>query len=312
MLGRYADNLYWMARYLERAENTARKIQAGLHYSITTKENNRNDLLEFLIEDYQIKNFKKKYTIASTQNVVNFLLRDEDNIDNIRNLLKKARLNGKIVRTALTREVSNSLNQSWLASEKLLKRQIQINNLPDILENILNTGTVFRGSVYGTMLRNDTFNFIRIGTFIERSNNTVSILNTKYYRLLLRNTVVVNKIDFNRWEILLRSLSAWRSFNWLSGEYLDPAAITNFLVFDERMPRSLSFCNKEILSNLDYLQLTYQKKYKSYNLAKKNQNKLTSGIIRTIHNKKLYEFIREFSKKNNEMHTLIARDFNLV
>ena len=312
MLGRYADNLYWMARYLERAENTARKIQAGLHYSITTKENNRNDLLEFLIEDYQIKNFKKKYNIASTQNVVNFLLRDEDNIDNIRNLLKKARLNGKIVRTALTREVSNSLNQSWLASEKLLKRQIQINNLPDILENILNTGTVFRGSVYGTMLRNDTFNFIRIGTFIERSNNTVSILNTKYYRLLLRNTVVVNKIDFNRWEILLRSLSAWRSFNWLSGEYLDPAAITNFLVFDERMPRSLSFCNKEILSNLDYLQLTYKKKYKSYNLAKKNQNKLTSGIIRTIHNKKLYEFIKEFAEKNNEMHTLIARDFNLV
>ena len=312
MLGRYADNLYWMARYLERAENTARKIQAGLHYSITTKENNRNDLLEFLIEDHQIKAFKKKYNIASTQNVVNFLLRDENNIDNIRNLLKKARLNGKIVRTALTREVSNSLNQSWLATEKLLKRQIQINNLPDILENILNTGTVFRGSVYGTMLRNDTFNFIRIGTFIERSNNTVSILNTKYYRLLLRNTVVVNKIDFNRWEILLRSLSAWRSFNWLSGEYLDPAAITNFLVFDERMPRSLSFCNKEILSNLEYLQSTYKKKYKSYSLVKKNQNRLTSGIIRTIHNKKLYEFIKEFAKQNNEMHSLISRDFNLV
>ena len=96
------------------------------------------------------------------------------------------------------------------------------------------------------MLRNDTFNFIRIGTFIERSNNTVSILNTKYYRILLRNTVIVSKMDYNRWEILLRSLSAWRSFNWLSGEYLDPAAITNFLVFDNRMPRSLSFCNKEI------------------------------------------------------------------
>ena len=78
------------------------------------------------------------------------------------------------------------------------------------------------------------------------------------------------------------------------------------------MPRSLSFCNKEILSNLDYLQLTYKKKYKSYNLAKKKQNKLTSGIIRTIHNKKLYEFIKEFAKKNNEMHTLIARDFNLI
>ena len=235
MLGRYADNLYWMARYLERAENTARKIQAGLHYSITTKENNRNDLLEFLIEDYQIKNFKKKYKIASTQNVVNFLLRDEDNIDNIRNLLKKARLNGKIVRTALTREVSNSLNQSWLASEKLLKRQIQINNLPDILENILNTGTVFRGSVYGTMLRNDTFNFIRIGTFIERSNNTVSILNTKYYRLLLRNTVVVNKIDYNRWEILLHFLYiANLSTNIICHAFLEyinlaPLMITEFL-----------------------------------------------------------------------------------
>ena len=149
-------------------------------------------------------------------------------------------MNGKIVRTALTKEVSNSLNQSWSSTKKLLDPPIEINNLPDIIEKVLNTGTVFRGSVYGTMLRNDTFNFIRIGTFIERSNNTASILNTKYYRILLRKSVYVSKIDYNRWEILLRSLSAWRSFNWLSGEYLDPAAITNFLIFDERMPRSLS------------------------------------------------------------------------
>ena len=259
MLGRYADNLYWMARYLERAENTARKIQAGLHYSITSKENN-NDLLKFLIEDQDQKIFKNKFNDFSLHNVLNYLINDEDNENNIKNLLHKARVNGKIVRTGLTREVSNSLNQSWSSTQKLLDSPIKINNLPDIIEKVLNTGTVFRGSVYGTMLRNDTFNFIRIGTFIERSNNTASILNTKYYRILLRKTVLVSKIDYNRWEILLRSLSAWRSFNWLSGEYLDPAAITNFLIFDERMPRSLSFCNKEILSNLSYLQKTYKKK----------------------------------------------------
>ena len=242
MLGRYADNLYWMARYLERAENTARKIQAGLHYSITSKENN-NDLLKFLIEDQDQKIFKNKFNDFSLHNVLNYLINDEDNENNIKNLLHKARVNGKIVRTGLTREVSNSLKKSWSSTQKLLDSPIKINNLPDIIEKVLNTGTVFRGSVYGTMLRNDTFNFIRIGTFIERSNNTASILNTKYYRILLRKTVLVSKIDYNRWEILLRSLSAWRSFNWLSGEYLDPAAITNFLIFDERMPRSLSFCN---------------------------------------------------------------------
>ena len=180
MLGRYADNLYWMARYLERAENVARKIQAGLHYSITSRESNA-DLLEFLIEKNQHKIFKKKYKDFSLNNVSNFLINDDQNENNIKILLKKARTNGKIVRTSLTREVSNSLNQSWISTEKLLNRSIKINNLPEILENILNTGTVFRGSVYGTMLRNDTFNFIRIGTFIERSNNTVSILNTKYY-----------------------------------------------------------------------------------------------------------------------------------
>ena len=226
------------------------------------------------------------------KNVLNYLINDKDNENNIKNLLHKARVNGKIVRTGLTREVSNSLNQSWSSTQKLLDSPIKINNLPEIIEKVLNTGTVFRGSVYGTMLRNDTFNFIRIGTFIERSNNTASILNTKYYRILLRKTVLVSKIDYNRWEILLRSLSAWRSFNWLSGEYLDPAAITNFLIFDERMPRSLSFCNKEILSNLSYLQKTYKKKYQSFNIAKKTQNSLTSGIIRTVHNKKLYNFIK--------------------
>ena len=311
MLGRYADNLYWMARYLERAENTARKIQAGLHYSITSKENN-NDLLKFLIEDQDQKIFKNKFNDFSLHNVLNYLINDEDNENNIKNLLHKARVNGKIVRTGLTREVSNSLNQSWSSTQKLLDSPIKINNLPEIIEKVLNTGTVFRGSVYGTMLRNDTFNFIRIGTFIERSNNTASILNTKYYRILLRKTVLVSKIDYNRWEILLRSLSAWRSFNWLSGEYLDPAAITNFLIFDERMPRSLSFCNKEILSNLSYLQKTYKKKYQSYNIAKKTQNSLTSGIIRTVHNKRLYNFIKEYTENNENLHFMITRDFNLV
>ena len=311
MLGRYADNLYWMARYLERAENTARKIQAGLHYSITSKENN-NDLLKFLIEDQDQKIFKNKFNDFSLHNVLNYLINDEDNENNIKNLLHKARVNGKIVRTGLTREVSNSLNQSWSSTQKLLDSPIKINNLPEIIEKVLNTGTVFRGSVYGTMLRNDTFNFIRIGTFIERSNSTASILNTKYYRILLRKTVLVSKIDYNRWEILLRSLSAWRSFNWLSGEYLDPAAITNFLIFDERMPRSLSFCNKEILSNLSYLQKTYKKKYQSFNIAKKTQNSLTSGIIRTVHNKKLYNFIKEYTENNENLHFMITRDFNLV
>ena len=311
MLGRYADNLYWMARYLERAENTARKIQAGLHYSITSREGN-SDLLKFLIEEHDQDTFKKKFKNFSLDNVLNYLINDEENENNIKNLLHKARMNGKIVRTALTKEVSNSLNQSWSSTQKLLDSPIEINNLPDIIEKVLNTGTVFRGSVYGTMLRNDTFNFIRIGTFIERSNNTASILNTKYYRILLRKSVYVSKIDYNRWEILLRSLSAWRSFNWLSGEYLDPAAITNFLIFDERMPRSLSFCNKEILSNLSYLQKAYKNKYNSFNIAKKTQNSLTSGIIRTVHNKKLYNFIKEYSENNDKLHFTITRDFNLV
>ena len=311
MLGRYADNLYWMARYLERAENTARKIQAGLHYSITSREGN-SDLLKFLIEEHDQDTFKKKFKNFSLDNVLNYLINDEENENNIKNLLHKARMNGKIVRTALTKEVSNSLNQSWNSTQKLLDPPIEINNLPDIIEKVLNTGTVFRGSVYGTMLRNDTFNFIRIGTFIERSNNTASILNTKYYRILLRKSVYVSKIDYNRWEILLRSLSAWRSFNWLSGEYLDPAAITNFLIFDERMPRSLSFCNKEILSNLSYLQKAYKNKYNSFNIAKKTQNSLTSGIIRTVHNKKLYNFIKEYSENNDKLHFTITRDFNLV
>ena len=87
---------------------------------------------------------------------------------------------------------------------------------------------------------------------------------------------------------------------------------TNFLIFDERMPRSLSFCNKEILSNLSYLQKAYKNKYDSFNIAKKTQNSLTSGIIRTVHNKKLYNFIKEYSENNDKLHFTITRDFNLV
>jgi len=310
MLGRHGDNLFWMARYLERSENTARRIQAALHHALSREDEGQEEWNAIVIYDGLATVFDEKYDTPSTTNVINFLLRDRDNLNSVISLMSKARQNGRSVRTSLTQEVWLSLNESWIACEAALKRPVNIHDLPTILEGIIKGSSLFRGALYGTMLHNDIFNFICLGTYIERADNTIRTVDAKYHRLLPTAKVIGSSKDQSQWEVMLRSLAAWRSFNWLKKGRLDPLGVSDFLIFDERMPRSINFCYKEVRSNLEELSNSYGRDYKSLDMAREICLDLNHARSINIQKINLRDFITGHVAKNNQLSLTIASDFN--
>ena len=310
MLGRHGNNLYWMARYLERSENNARRIQATLHHYLSHKDEDHDEWGSIVAVSGFHDTFNLSYENRSMTNVINFLLRDRKNLNSIAVLMSNARQNGRSVRAYLTQEVWQSLNECWINCEYSLKRQVSIQNLPIILEDIVKGSSLFRGSLYGTMLHNDIFNFLRLGTFIERADNTARAINEKYYLLLETATTIGGQEDKPQWEILLRSLSAWRSFNWLKTGRLKPNEISDFLIFDKRMPRSIFFCVKELKENLDDLAVTYSKPYDSSELSNKLFSDLNVSSVANENKIDLRNFISNLIIQINTLNQKIGNDFN--
>ena len=194
-----------------------------------------------------------------------------------------------------------------------LKRPVNIRELPVILEDIIKGSSLFRGALYGTMLHNDIFNFLRLGTFIERADNSIRTIDSKYH-LLLPTAKVIGVVTIRgQWEVMLRSLAAWRSFNWLKKGRLDPLGVANFLIFDERMPRSIKFCYKEVKSNLRDLSISYNKDYESLALANEifTKKSLNDDSLQNIQEIDLKVFLTEHIANNNQLSQAIADDFNM-
>ena len=311
MLGRHADSLFWMARYLERAENSARRIQATLHHTLTRRTDGDEEWEAIIQSTGLAKCYSDQYNSFVMPNVINFVLRGKANDDSVVSLLSKARQNARSVRNALTQEVWQSLNESWMSGKEALKRPVKVQDLPAILENIIKGSSVFRGALYGTMLHNDIFNFLRLGTFIERADNTARIVGFRYQRLLPTASMSLGDTDYSQWEILLRSLSAWKSYNWVHRGRLDPSDVASFLIFDDRMPRSLLFCYDAICKNLTDLETSYGRDYGSAHQARETLKQLVGGKQSDIHRLRLREFIDTLIHANNELSLAIAVEFNL-
>ena len=312
MLGRHADNLFWMARYLERTENLARRVQSAFLHTPTQRPDGDEEWAAILRSIGKSEAFAKRHVSVSMASVIDYLLRDKANGDSVISLLANARHNASTVRTALTQEVWQSLNESWIIMNAALKRPVNIRDLPSILENVIKGSSMFRGALYGTMLHNDIFNFLRLGIFIERADNTARIIGGRYHRLLPAATGVRGRSDQSQWEIILRSLAAWRSYNWLNRGHLDPSSVASFLIFDDRMPRSLSFCYREICNNLSDLETEHGRTHDSGQCARALRQELEDGRKKDIHRISLRDFINRFIVDNNNLSLTIASDFNLV
>jgi uncharacterized alpha-E superfamily protein len=139
----------------------------------------------------------------------------------------------------------------------LLARPVSEANLGEVLDTIRRHTTLVRGAMEGTMLRNDIFNFARMGTHIERADNTARILDVKYHVLLPSLAWVGSRLDNAQWEMVLRSVAGERAFRWLNAGVLEPKGIAEFLILDGRFPRSLAFCYNKLASNMAGLAYGY-------------------------------------------------------
>jgi uncharacterized alpha-E superfamily protein len=309
MLGRNANGLYWMNRYIERAENMARLVDAGLRLALTRTANSTDEWTSVVVSAGVEFAFLQKHTEFTANTVADFLLRDTSNASSVMSAIETARNNGRMVRTALTRETWEAVNEAWMSTTRLLKSPIDERELPRILDQIKRETAFIRGSFYGTMLRNEIFDFSQIGTFIERADNTARILDVKYYVLLPSVSWVGSSLDNSQWESILRSVAAHRSYRWVYEAEYKPTNIADFLILNSRMPRSLAFCYRNIAESLSYLATEYGARFGCHDTVETTLAKLRVGSIKDIFDRGLHEFLVEFIGDNNRLGAQIAEEY---
>ena len=313
MLGRSANGIFWMARYLERAENTARLLDAGFRMALTRGASAaRDEWRSVLISIGQDSDYIARGGDYSGASVTEHILRSPQNPASVLNMIEQARTNARSVRTALTREVWEATNEGWMILHETLSRPVRESNLGDVLAAIRRQTTLVRGAMDGTMLHNDIFNFARLGTYIERADNTARILDVKYYVLLPSLAWVGSSLDNAQWETILRSVAGERAYHWLNAGTLDSPGIAQFILLDERFPRSLAFCYDQIGRNMSDLAREYGERTLAHDLWDDVGTRLRQTGIQQIFEQGLHEFIVEFIAANQNLADAIASAYRFV
>ncbi|MGB6229539.1 MAG: alpha-E domain-containing protein [Litorimonas sp.] len=309
MLGRTASGLFWMMRYLERMENTARLVEAGFRMSLTRSRTQRSEWESVLATAGSKAAYLDAHDDYHTDNVVRFMLSDPDHPGSAVSAMKAARQNARMTRTALTRDVWEAVNGAYLTLTEALCPDRGREELPDRLEAIQQQAALVRGTLSGTMLRNDIFRFMVAGVMIERADNTARILDTKYYVLLPASASVGSELDHVQWEMILRSASAERAFHWLHGGEITPAAIVNFLVHDVRLPRSVAYCYASLHNTVALLDREYRRETDLLSAVRSVRDHVANSTSDTIIRSGLHEFLRDLIERNAALSQQFAETY---
>ncbi|CTQ33627.1 hypothetical protein JAN5088_02411 [Jannaschia rubra] len=309
MLGKTAGGLTWLFRYMERCENLARLVETGQRIALTRPDRAESEWAGVLKTAWAKPGFDAHNDAVTGEAAVDWLLRSPDNPSSVLSCIENARMNARLVRTALTREVWEAVNECWMTLRRELQRKVAPRDLPRVLGVIRQRSAFVRGSLTGTMLRNDIYNFARLGTFLERADATARLLDVKYYVLLPSAAGVGSTLDNAQWEMILRSVSAEGAFRMIHGRTRRPAAIARFLILDGRQPRGLSFCYSKIGSNLNHLERDYGARLPSHDMADAMCEDLERATIEDIFDTGLHEFLQDFLKRNAELGAQIERDY---
>jgi uncharacterized alpha-E superfamily protein len=297
VLSRTAESLFWLARYMERAENVARMVTvvhrvASIGYSLGASG---DEWLSTLIATGCDRGFFQKYSEARSGAVRDYLVRDLDNGSSVLSCLETARRNARAVRTALTVDMWNALNETWLTMREFAGQLSDDDKIQAFLDWVKERSQLFSGAYNSTMLRNDAFYFTRLGTFLERADNTARILDVKYYVLLPQDEGVGGALDYFQWQSILRSVSALRSYHWVYHDRLQPWLVAEFLILRPEMPRSLLSCYDQITRQLELIAEAYGgKRGECHRLAGETYAQLRYGRIQKIFQSGLHEFLTGF------------------
>jgi uncharacterized alpha-E superfamily protein len=313
MLGRVANGIFWMYRYLERAENTARLLAAGHRMALTRgRDAAREEWRSVLTTLGLLQAYQASHDDFAGAHVCDFVLRGKGNDQSVLTMFESARTNARSCRSALTLEVWEAVNEGWMTLRDLLARPVREANLGSALGAVRRESTLARGATHGSMMRNEIYSFARAGTFIERADNTARILDVKYYLLLPSLAYVGTALDTAQWDNVLRSLSGERAYRWLNAGRMDARSIAEFVVLDDRFPRSLAFCYATLRENLASLARLHGHEGPAHELMRSADQQLTGRTIDEIFEGGLHQFLLEFIRRNREVASAIAEQYRFV
>jgi len=295
MLSRTADNLYWIARYMERAETAARLLEVGARISLLPSvQGYRSEWDSLLRASGTADAFGAKYGDPVQRNIESHLFFDHDNPTSVANCLNQARENARIVRTALTTQVWDAINTAFQELKQLERQARSELDLSRLTEWTMRHTAQVRGAIDATQLRNDGWNFLNLGYLLERADSTARLIDVKYYVLLPRLEFVGSELDNYQWTTLLRAMSSHRAFHWAYGGEVTAGKIAHFLILNTQCPRSLTTCIEGANQHLDRLSRAYKR---STDAQTKGRN-LLAGLaeLRTddIFDEGLHEFLTRF------------------
>jgi len=293
MLGKTANGLFWMSRYLERAENTARLIETGQRIALTRLGDSDEEWASVLKSAGVHAAFCAANEAVTKDAALNWMLRSRDNPSSVRSTIEDARRNARLVRTAITGEVWEAINATYMATDEMFARKVAERDLPGVLRRIRQHTALVRGMVHGTMMRNAIHDFLRIGTFLERADCTARIVDVKYYVLLPSVSAVGSPIDNVHWESILRAVSANGGFRMEYGPGGGPREIAHFLILDRCMPRSLAFCAGKLEENLRHLNAGNRGRVQSLRKVNDLQSRYLAHDVAAIFEYGLHEFIQD-------------------
>jgi len=313
VLGRVANGISWMYRYLERAENTARLLAAGHRMALTRGEDAATAEWRSVLTTLGLRaRYEAQHEDFATAHVCDFVLRGKANPDSVISMIERARLNARVCRSAITLEVWEAVNEGWMTLRDLLARPVRVSSLDQALAAIRRESTAARGATHGSMLRNEIYCFTRLGTFLERADNTARILDVKYYLLLPSLAYVGTPLDTGQWDNVLRSLSGERAYRWLNAGRMDSRSIAEFLILDARFPRSLAFCYSSMRENLGSLARLHGHEGQAHELMRQADQELTGKTIDAIFEGGLHQFLTGFIARNQAVASAIAEQFRFT
>ena len=311
MLSRTAENLYWISRMVERADNLARLIEVASRLSNlpSAYAGSSNEWMSALIAAGCADGFEAEGKDPIEANIIDYLAFSESNPSSIRSCLESARTNARGVRTSLTIELWEAINGAWLELQKFEKKRGGAQDLSRFLAWAKESALKIDGTAYRTLLRNDGYSFSRLGVYVERADNTARILDVKYHVLLPSADVVGGGLDYFQWAAILRSVSAQTSFHHVYKDSVKPWLVADFLVLNPEMPRSLVTCSGSIVRFLDEIGDFYGRQGPAQKQARALYGRLRNADMKQVFASGLHEFITDFIAENIAVSDAITKQY---
>ena len=313
MLCRTANELFWMARHIERAENTARLLDVTYRMSLLPYDITKPGLdwaqpwAVPLITSGLATDYYGFYGTLSAENVLRYMILDASNRSSILCCMRAARESARSVRGAITSEMYEDLNSAWLEMREYDYARIESGGVSEFLDWVKMRSHLFRGVTFGTMLRDEAYHFIRLGTHLERADNTARILDVKYHTLLPSAADVGGAVDYYQWGALLRSVSGFESYRKIYSDVITPRRVAELLILRDDMPRSLHACMNFIHETLETLCDNSSREVER--AAGELHAKLHYGRADAIIEQGLHEYLLDFLARISSLGEGISRHF---